>query len=99
MEKSNLSLVAEYRRMSANLNIRQMKNLPITISQAKDILRDQYLSEDMICKVLREVIVKKMVEGGIEMQRKKVTRVQASKEKTRERMRRKKAPYTSYLPG
>ncbi|GMH62226.1 hypothetical protein TL16_g03433 [Triparma laevis f. inornata] len=59
-------------------NVRQMQQIPIPIKNAKEVLRDEYLSEDMICKILREVVVKKMVEGGIEKKRKE-TRVGKSK--------------------
>ncbi|GMH87161.1 hypothetical protein TrST_g6222 [Triparma strigata] len=68
-----------YMRMSKAFNERQMKQIPIPIKNAKDVLRDEYLSEEMICKILRELVVKKMISGGIEQKQKKETRIGKSR--------------------
>eukprot|EP00520_Triparma_pacifica_P000465 CAMPEP_0118639486 /NCGR_PEP_ID=MMETSP0785-20121206/4247_1 /TAXON_ID=91992 /ORGANISM="Bolidomonas pacifica, Strain CCMP 1866" /LENGTH=1063 /DNA_ID=CAMNT_0006530813 /DNA_START=111 /DNA_END=3298 /DNA_ORIENTATION=- len=60
-----------YRKMSAALNVRQMHALPISIKQAKEVLRDEYLSEEMIRVVLKKVVVKKLCSGGLVVKEKK----------------------------
>ncbi|GMI25652.1 hypothetical protein TeGR_g13400 [Tetraparma gracilis] len=63
--------VDKFRKMSVSMNLRQAQAMPMSIRAAKDVLRGEHLSEAMICNILRNIIVKKLCEGGMEKRVKK----------------------------
>ena len=68
----------QFRRQSASMNVRQLHAMPISIKAAKDVLRGEYMSESMICTVLRKIVVQKLCDGKLEVKEKKNS-VNASK--------------------
>ena len=67
----SLQALSDFNAKMSVLSLKQLHSFPISISEAKDVLRGEWISENMIKGMLRDIIIKKLYKAGLEKQAKK----------------------------